>query len=131
MVVGFLFLKQKTKCKMIIKLKKFGGTLALRIPYQIVKELSLRKDQLIRIQRLGTWEFNIKIFPDPQQLISKLKNAEIEKILEGLKKNGILCDEKIGKREFLINLFQKALDNSNFMLLAIYEKIIDGRLDEL
>ena len=116
---------------MIIKLKKFGGTLALRIPYQIVKELSLKKDQLIRIQRLGTWEFNIKIFPDPQQLISRLSDAEVEKILERLMRNGILYGEKTGKREFLINLFQKALDNSDFSLLAIYEKIIDGHLDEL
>jgi antitoxin component of MazEF toxin-antitoxin module len=110
---------------MIIKLKKFGGTLALRIPYPIVKELSLKKDQLIRIQRLGTWEFKIKIFPDPQHLISRLSETEVEKILERLMRNGILYSEKTGKREFLISLFQQALDNSDFLLLAIYEKIID------
>jgi antitoxin component of MazEF toxin-antitoxin module len=114
---------------MIIKLKKFGGTLALRIPYPIVKELSLKKDQLIRIQRLGTWEFKIKIFPDPQHLISRLSETEVEKILERLMRNGILYSEKTGKREFLISLFQQALDNSDFLLLAIYEKIIDGALN--
>jgi antitoxin component of MazEF toxin-antitoxin module len=108
MVVGFFIFKTKTKVKMIIKLKKFGGSLALRIPYQIVKELSLKKEQLIRIQRLGTWEFKIKIFPDPQQLISQLSDAEVEKILETLKKNEILYGIKNWKKR----IFNQSISKS-------------------